>query len=60
MTHKDTLGENVDLLQELTNNLDVPKMPEGSFTKKLYSLYLTYLLSDKFKYALKMNVDNRE
>jgi len=38
----------------------MPKMPEGSFTKKLYSLYLTYLLSDKFKYALKMNVDNRE
>ena len=27
--------------------------------EKLYSLYLTYLPTDKFKYALKMNVDNR-
>ena len=37
----------------------MPKMPEGSFAKKLYSLYLTYLPTDKFKYELKMNVDNR-
>ena len=37
----------------------MPKMPKGSFAKKLYSLYLTYLPADKFKYALKMNVDNR-
>ena len=37
----------------------MPKMPDGSFAKKLYSLYLTYLPTDKFKYALKMNVDNR-
>lgn len=35
-------------------------MPKGaSFTKKLYSLCLTYLLTDKFKYTLKMNMDNR-
>ncbi len=37
----------------------MPKMPKGSFAKKLYSLYLTYLPADKFKYALTMNVDNR-
>ena len=37
----------------------MPKMPDGSFAKKLYSLYLTYLPADKFKYTLKMNVDNR-
>ncbi|SKA62799.1 hypothetical protein SAMN02745111_00703 [Eubacterium uniforme] len=37
----------------------MPKMPEGSFAKKLYSLYLSYLPADKFKYVLKMNVDNR-
>lgn len=37
----------------------MPKMPEGSFAKKLYSLYLTYLLTDKFKCALEMNVDDR-
>lgn len=62
VTHKVTLGEIVDLLQEFKKqpaNLMMPKMPEGSFAKKLYSLYLTYLPSDKFKYALKMNVDNR-
>lgn len=39
--------------------LMMPKMPDGSFAKKLYSLYLTYLPTDKFKYVLKMNVDNR-
>lgn len=62
LTHKVTLGEIVDLLQEFKQQpttLVMPKMPSGSFAKKLYSLYLTYLPTDKFKYALKMNVDNR-
>jgi UDP-2-acetamido-2,6-beta-L-arabino-hexul-4-ose reductase len=62
VTHRVTLGEIVDLLQqfkEQPTTLMMPKMPEGSFAKKLYSLYLTYLPTDKFKYALKMNVDNR-
>lgn len=62
VTHKVTLGEIVDLLQQFKNQpttLMMPKMPEGSFAKKLYSLYLTYLPTDKFKYALKMNVDDR-
>lgn len=62
VTHKVTLGEIVDLLQqfkEQPTTLMMPKMPEGSFAKKLYSLYLTYLPMDKFKYALKMNVDDR-
>lgn len=60
--HKETLGEIVDLLQqfkEQPTTLMMPKMPKGSFAKKLYSLYLTYLPTDKFKYALKMNVDDR-
>ena len=62
VTHKVTLGEIVDLLQEFKaqpTTLMMPKMPEESFAKKLYSLYLTYLPTDKFKYALKMNVHNR-
>lgn len=62
VTHKVTLGEIVDLLDEFKEQpvtLMMPKMPDGSFAKKLYSLYLTYLPTDKFKYALKMNVDNR-
>jgi len=62
VTHKVTLGEIVDLLKEFKaqpSTLMMPKMPEGSFAKKLYSLYLTYLPTDKFKYELKMNVDDR-
>ena len=61
-THKVTLGEIVDLLQEFKAQpatLLMPKMPEGSFAKKLFSLYLSYLPADRFKYAMKMNCDNR-
>lgn len=62
VTHKVTLGEIVDLLEQFKQEpvtLMMPKMPKGSFAKKLYSLYLTYLPVDKFKYAMKMNVDDR-
>ena len=62
VTHKVTLGEIVDLLEQCKQQpvtLMMPKMPEGSFAKKLYSLYLTYLPVEKFKYALKMNCDDR-
>ena len=62
VTHKVTLGEIVDLLQEFKKQpitLMMPKMPTGSFAKKLYSLYLTYLPVEKFKYAMKMNIDDR-
>ena len=62
VTHKVTLGEIVDLLQEFKQqpvSLMMPKMPDGSFAKKLFSLYLSYLPADKFKYAMKMNVDDR-
>ena len=62
VTHKVTLGEIVDLLSEFKQQpvtLMIPKMPAGSFAKKLYSLYLSYLPPEKFKYALKMNVDDR-
>lgn len=62
VTHKVTLGKIVDLLQEFKNqpiSLMMPKCPEGSFEKKLFSLYLSYLPTDKFKYAMKMNCDER-
>lgn len=62
VTHKVTLGEIVDLLEEFKNqpvSLMMPKMPEGSFAKKLFSLYLSYLPTNKFKYAMKMNCDDR-
>ena len=62
VAHKVTLGQIIELLlqfKEQPQTLMMPKMPEGSFAKKLYSLYLTYLPTDAFKYALKMNVDAR-
>lgn len=62
VTHKVTLGEIVDLLEQFKQQpktLLMPKMPDGSFAKKLFSLYLTYLPKEKFAYPVKMNVDER-
>ncbi len=61
-THKITLGEIVDLLNEFYNqskNLIIPEIPNGSFAKKLYSTYLSYLPKEKVAFDLKMNVDDR-
>ena len=61
-THKATLGEIVDLLKsfaEQPKTLMVPEIPEGSFAKKLYSTYLSYLPKEKVAFPLKMNVDDR-
>lgn len=62
ITHKVTLGEIVDLLKQFkqqTQTLIIPSIPNGSFEKKLYSLYLTYLPKEKIKFSLKMNCDDR-
>ena len=62
VTHKVTLGEIVDLLYEFKNqpiSLVLPEIPNGSFAKKLYSTYLSYLPKDKVCFDLKMNVDDR-
>lgn len=62
ITHKVTLGEVVDLLKEFKEqpvSLMMPKIPDGSFAKKLFSLYLSYLPTNKFKYQMKMNIDDR-
>lgn len=62
ITHKATLGEIVDLLKsfaEQPRTLMVPEIPENSFTKKLYSTYLSYLPKEKVAFPLKMNVDDR-
>jgi UDP-2-acetamido-2,6-beta-L-arabino-hexul-4-ose reductase len=62
VTHRVTLGQIVDLLAQFKDQpacLMMPRMPEGSFAKKLFSLYLTYLPKEKFRYAMKMNCDNR-
>ena len=60
--HHVILGEIVDLLYEFKEsrkNLFIPDMTEGSFSKKLYSTYLSYLDPKDFSYSLKMNEDNR-
>lgn len=62
VTHKVTLGKIIDLLREFKAQPKtgmMPEIPEGSFAKKLFSLYLTYLPEKDFSYALKMNVDER-
>ena len=62
ITHKATLGEIVDLLHSFAaqpQTLLIPEIPEGSFTKKLYSTYLSYLPKEKVAFPLKMNVDDR-
>ena len=62
VTHRVTLGEIVDLLESFRrqpNTLVMPQIPEGSFAKKLYSTYLSYLPREKVAFPLKMNVDAR-
>ena len=62
ITHKVTLGEIVDLLKsfaEQPKTLMIPEIPAGSFAKKLYSTYLSYLPYEKAAFSLKMNVDER-
>lgn len=62
VTHVVSLGEIVDLLESFKKQpetLMMPCIPEGSFAKKLYSLYLTYLPKDKIAFDLKMNCDER-
>ena len=60
--HEVTLGEIVDLLysfKESRENLMIPNMTDGSFAKKLYSTYLSYLPTDGFSYPLLMHEDAR-
>ena len=62
VTHKATLGEIVSLLKEFAaqpSPLMIPEIPTGSFAKKLYSTYLSYLPKEKVAFPLKMNVDAR-
>ncbi len=62
VSHKVTLGEIVELLNSFKaqpQTLVMPEIPNGSFAKKLYSTYLSYLPADGAIFDLKMNVDNR-
>ena len=62
VTHKVTLGQIVDTLESFKNQpntLIMPEIPFNSFTKKLYSTYLSYLPKEKVAFPLKMNCDDR-
>lgn len=62
ITHKATLGRIVELLHtfhDQPQNLVMPAIPDGSFEKKLYSMYLSYLPKEKVAFDLKMNCDAR-
>ena len=62
ITHKVTLGEIVEALnsfKDQPSTLLMPEIPKGSFKKKLYSTFLSYLPKEKVSFPLKMNVDDR-
>lgn len=62
VTHKATLGYIVECLNKFHDQpqtLVMPAIPDGSFEKKLYSMYLSYLPKEKVAFPLKMNVDDR-
>ena len=62
VSHRVTLGQIVSLLDSFKaqpQTLLMPEIPEGSFAKKLYSTYLSYLPQEKAAFPLKMNVDAR-
>ena len=62
VTHRATLGRIVELLhgfRDQPKNLIMPAIPNGSFEKKLYSMYLSYLPKEKVAFDLKMNCDER-
>ena len=61
-THKATLGQIVELLESFHDQpktLQLPEISAGSFAKKLYSTYLSYLPKEKTCFSLKMNCDER-
>ena len=62
VSHRVTLGEIVRLLESFRDQprtLTMPEIPYGSFAKKLYSTYLSYLPKEKISFPLKMNCDAR-
>jgi len=62
ITHHVSLQEIVDLLhtfEDFPNTFTIPDLPAGSFAKRLFSTYLSYLPQDKALFDLRMNVDSR-
>lgn len=62
VTYRVTLGEIVSLLHKFDDQrktLIMPEIPNGSFAKKLYSTYLSYLPKEKTAFEFKTNSDAR-
>ena len=67
VTHKTTLGEIVDIIQECAKSVNpeagkvqnAMEVPQGSLEYKLMTTYLSYLPKEKAVVDLKMNVDQR-
>lgn len=62
VSHTATVGEIAQLLYSFhkqPKTLLLPEISDGSFEKKLYSTYLSYLPQDKIAFPLKMNIDDR-
>lgn len=62
VTHRASLGYIVECLKSFHNQphtLLMPRIAPGSFEKKLYSMYLSYLPEEKVAFPLKMNCDRR-
>ena len=62
VTHKATLGYIVECLERFHDQpttLMMPSLPNGSFEKKLYSMYLSYLPAEKVAFDLDMKTDER-
>lgn len=62
ITHKAKLGyiaECLHTFHDQPQTLVMPSIPERSFEKKLYSMYLSYLPKEKMAFPLKMNADER-
>ncbi len=62
VSHRITLGEIADLIESYRDTREdkqTPYLADGSFEKKLYSTYLSYLPEDAFSYPLLMHCDER-
>ncbi len=59
VTHKATLGYIAELLRKFAKQGTVEPLSDGSFEKKLFSTFVSYLPPEKAAFSLKMNKDSR-
>ncbi len=62
VTHRAKLGYIVECLEkfrDMPKTLVMPNIPDGSFEKKLYSMFLSYLPEEKTVFDLEMKRDSR-